>query len=314
MVWRWMRLALPGLFLPLFVFGQADTVFVDAMGLPRPREEAERFRVIQDSDSGMIVTEYDRAAHRLSSGSYTNRNCQVRNGWFTFYSPNGNKCAEGAYRLGMKTGCWLQYAGDGKSVEEQQCYRIPGKQYYCTVFQPGKPLVLREGLIDENGRKQGIWKEYFMDTPLVRRQLTYEAGNRSGLQLEFYRNGQLKRQEEIEGFGRVKGRMYDEQGRKIAYYPAFSQARPPGTLRKYLASRIPCFENLLKAGDIHYRVHIAMTGAVLDAELPGLAGNPCGLEILKALWQMPDWKPARIENRAVDHWVDAWIKYHTPRD
>lgn len=300
--------------MPFRLFAQDDTMYLNNQGLMTDKEVADGYRLLHEIDSGVLVREYDMSHHLLTTGRYTNRNCQIRHGWFVLYTAGGKKQAEGAYRMGLKDGCWSLYAGDGTTRTEQQCFRAPGAGYYSTQYRGKEQAVWREGQIDEHGLKTGQWKEYYTDTSTLRLEQHYEAGIRMGNQFEYYRNGQLKRQERMEGYGRVKGRMFDEQGRKIPYYPAFSQARPPETLRKYLATRIPCFENLLKAGDMHYRIHIAMTGIVLDAELPGLPDHPCGTEILRALRQMRKWKPAQLENKPVDHWVEGWIKYHTPRD
>ncbi len=294
--------------------GQIDTFFVDTLGVVQSRELAQRYRILVDTDSGILVNEYNRENQLLNKCHYTTRSCHIRHGYFVDFYPDGNKQSEGYYRLGIKTGCWQWYANDGNSVKEQRTYFTPSKGYYLTEWIPEKSVIQREGFMDAHGRKTGEWKEYYSDTPLIKRLMHYDAGSRTGMQLEYYRNGQVKRIETIQSMGKMKGKMFDEQGRKIHYYPAFENAVPPEPLKKYLSVRVPCFDAALKQNNIRYTLTITNTGEIKYIAFPDLPDDDCKKELLQALSRMKRWKPAKVENKPINFHLNAVIKYHVPRE
>ncbi|MBK9765200.1 MAG: hypothetical protein IPO87_18165 [Flavobacteriales bacterium] len=55
----------------------------------------------------------------MMEGSYTDVQCTVQNGPFTYYYDNGQVSAKGAYAMGTKTGIWQRFDAQGKAMAER---------------------------------------------------------------------------------------------------------------------------------------------------------------------------------------------------
>ncbi len=55
----------------------------------------------------------------MMEGSYSDPECLVQNGPFTYYYGNGQVSAQGSYAMGIKTGLWLRFDAHGTTLAER---------------------------------------------------------------------------------------------------------------------------------------------------------------------------------------------------
>ena len=94
----------------------------------------------------------------------------------TEYYPNGSPKIVASYKYDVPEGIRREYAADG-TIEAGY------------IFQQG--TVIGEGIIDEEGIKDGPWKEYFPNGALKSIGL-YKKGKRQGEWKFYYPNGQME--------------------------------------------------------------------------------------------------------------------------
>ena len=89
------------------------------------------------------------------------------------YHPNAQEKYVGSYSKGLEEGI-------------HRFYDLEGNVTSAKIFRKGE--VLGDGIIDDEGRRQGYWKEYYNGAGL-KREGKYENGKREGLWKFYYSNG-----------------------------------------------------------------------------------------------------------------------------
>ncbi len=113
----------------------------------------------------------------------------------TEYYPNGTPKLTATYKNGQLEGIAREYDENGKIVKG-------------VVFKEGKPIAT--GIIDDRGRFQDNWKEFYPDGKL-KAEGRYRNGKRTGKWQFYFSNG------ELEQTGNYNNGEYD--GEWIWYYP-----------------------------------------------------------------------------------------------
>jgi len=296
--------------LPCQIHAQNDTIYVNEIGTLLPKSQALYYRIIEVDDTvGVVVKEYFLNGKLHCSGHFTSRQAIIKQGRFVYFNADGFKASEGQYTKGFKSGEWKLYDDKCKKIKERQQNHYPCKGYYSIRYDAESGDKLNEGDFDENDRKAGVWKEYHFHSDAIRQLSRYLAGRRTGEQLEFYKNSRLKRKEIIEGYKVKHAEQYDEEGRKVKYFPAFVYPVPPEPLWKYLSVRVKCFDSLIKSTNVHYSLKVNKDGAISDIELTGLSESDCKTAIIEAIARMKKWKPAKWENVPCNHTVEYDLKF-----
>lgn len=116
----------------------------------------------------------------------------------TDYYPSGKVKTVASYNADVPEGVRREYAEDGKIVSGY-------------IFHQGK--MIGEGIIDEEGTRDGPWKEYYEDGS-VRSVGTYDKGNRVGEWKFYYPNGKIEEQGKYNKKGKPEGtwQWYYEDG------------------------------------------------------------------------------------------------------
>jgi uncharacterized protein len=107
----------------------------------------------------------------------------------TDYYPNGSVKIIGTYKSGQPHGVRKEY--------DQQ-----GRMTVAYVFNEGQ--ISGMGLMDEQGRRQGLWKEYYSTGQLMA-EGTYSSNRRTGKWVYYYRNGKVEQQGTYDSKGRPGG-------------------------------------------------------------------------------------------------------------
>lgn len=295
---------------PFVSKAQSDTIYVNELGASMPKEKASYYRIMLPKDSHDVEVNEYYLNHKLHfNGHFTNAQAIIKHGYFVYYNLDGYKSNEGKFTNGFKDGEWIYYYDEGRKIEERQLYSYPKKGYYDIQNDVSTGDRLREGMIDANEKKSGVWIEYFKSSDTVKLKLNYDAGYKTGEQLEYYPSGQLKRHEMIVNKKVKKGELFDEQGKKLHYYPAFAYPLPPESLWKYLILRVKCFDAEIRKADFEVEIKVLKDGSVFDVKIPDLMNDECKKEIINTLKQMRKWSPAKLENKPIDYTYKGSIKY-----
>lgn len=114
------------------------------------------------------------------------------------YYPNGNIKVSAMFRNGIQEGLQQMYDSTGK-IEKSQ------------VFQNGK--VIGEGIIKEDGKEEGPWKNYYPDGS-IKSFGNYAQGEKTGEWKYYHANGKLEQSGRYNLKGRPEGmwRWYYDSG------------------------------------------------------------------------------------------------------
>ncbi len=292
-----------------------DTLFVNEIGTILPKEKADYYRIISPEGSNLyVVKDYYLNDTLFAVGHYTSPQAVIKEGSFIYYTNQGFKMAKGNYAKGFKTGEWLYYFEGGKKVKEAVRYDPAEKNYYTIQYDSLSGRKHAEGGFDEFEKRTGHWKEYHFFSDSVKTISNYESGIKKGEQLEFYKSGKLKRREIFEGFRVLHAEQYDEQGKKVTYFPAYEYPKPTVNIKSYLSAKVKCFDDVLKAQNVQLRLKVLADGSLSDIEVLNLIDESCKSRILHALYNMKRWKPYKREHTAYDFIIEKTIKYYTRSD
>lgn len=126
--------------------------------------------------------DYDRDGNLLNVSKYINGELQIDAAEVsnldikTEYYPTGKIKKKGTFKNNIPEGISRTYTEDGK-VESSKIYK--------------NGIVTGDGIIDDNGLKQGPWKEYH-DTGELKGEGTYISGQRIGLWKYYYKDGKIE--------------------------------------------------------------------------------------------------------------------------
>ena len=219
----------------------------------------------------------------------------------------------GSYHKGFKTGKWKYYFSESVLLKEIQDYASENA-YQCIQYDSMFQKIIRKGAIDKFGKQNGEWIQYHENSDSIKMISNYVVGKKVGLQLEFYKNGKLKRREMYHNNKLVKGELYDENGGKLKYYPAFVYPRYREYLSNYLQKNEPCVAEALKWNDFQISLRISKNGEVVEATVIDLEEGLCKEKIRMTLLKMKKWKPALWENQPISFTYKTAIKRYLPKD
>ncbi len=146
--------------------------------------------------------EYDRDGNLISVVKYVNGEKEEKTEELTKldiktdYWPNGKPKIVATYKDGIPEGVRREYNEKGE-VE---------KSY---IFKNGK--IIAEGILTDAGKKEGLWKEYYLDGSL-KSEGYYKEDKKTGKWKYYYPNGQLEETGEY-----VDGKP---EGKWLWYYPS----------------------------------------------------------------------------------------------
>ena len=105
------------------------------------------------------------------------------------YYPDGKLKASGTYRNGVPEGVRREYSKDGEIIQSM-------------IYSNG--YVIGEGIIKEDGSKEGHWKEFYYDGTL-RSEGEYKEGKPVGEWKYFYPGGKLEQAGKYSASGKMTG-------------------------------------------------------------------------------------------------------------
>ncbi|HEY4650711.1 MAG TPA: TonB family protein [Pontibacter sp.] len=165
----------------------------------------------------------------------------------------------------------------------------------------------------ENG-KQKVEATYAQDTLTGVYKSWYESGNlyykrnyssSQDTLTTFYESGKVRRVEVYQGQEMLTGKVYDEDGKEIAFIPMFQLPRFPGgesLMMSWLANNIKYPKQTIKSdvqGTVLVSFIVDKSGKIRDAEIMRGIHYAADAEALRVINKMPDWEPGLDEGKAV---------------
>lgn len=81
---------------------------------------------------------FDPSLKVVARGSYTSKRCRTREGWFTFYYPDGKRAASGQYHQDKKQGYWRTWYPSGSLRDSLHYDKDSPAGPYFNYFESGK--------------------------------------------------------------------------------------------------------------------------------------------------------------------------------
>lgn len=219
---------------------------------------------------------YDNEAKLVARGSYLNKNCKDKEGWFTFYYPAGNRAASGQYLRDQKDGNWRIWYENGQLRDSIDYVKnLPHGAYY-SYFENGQ--LSGKGIF-KNGIEDSTWTWY-------------------------HANGQISSVEEYVK-GKLEGQQcYDESGRKqMTNCALFKEPLTAENLnlRKLIFDRTPLpkdADGKIIEGYATVFIHLSETGELKECQVLK-ADHPALETLAKQVLTSQTWFPAYNHNRKV---------------
>ncbi|HLG36239.1 MAG TPA: toxin-antitoxin system YwqK family antitoxin [Bacteroidia bacterium] len=151
----------------------------------------------RDGKRDGFFKEYDRNGRVVKKEEYRNdilmQTVQVEQEKYDvkkIYYHDGTVKSIGTYKKGLPEGVFREYDSKGNLTDT------------ASIYTDGR--LSRQGKLDDQGREQGVWKEFFEDGK-VKSEGSYKEGKREGLWSFFYNNQQTEQAGEY-----VKGKPSGE--------------------------------------------------------------------------------------------------------
>ncbi len=282
--------------------------------MPTTRENASAYRLFSNLDNNLfIIKEYLLTNKPTKEYHATSSRANILEGVYTEFDENGNISVKGAYHKGFKIGEWHYYYFRSNRIREKQIFSIEN-EYESFQYDSAFQKIQSKGAIDKYGKQNGEWIHYHQNSDIVKLKSNYCIGKKEGLQLEYHLNGKLKRKELFKNNKLLNGELYDENGKRLKYFPAFVYPKYREYVSNYLQKYEPCVAEVLKSNDFQFSVVISKNGDVLDASVQLVDDPICAEKIKATLLKMKKWKPALWENQPIKFTYKSTVKLYVPKD
>jgi hypothetical protein len=220
---------------------------------------------------------YDESSNLVARGSYASKKCNDKNGWFTFYFPEGKRAASGQYFRDRKDGNWRIWYTNGQ---------------------------LRDSIDYEKDRPSGSYYTFFENGTLSGKG-NFKDGIEDGTWTWYHPNGQVSSVEEYIKGDLAGQQCFDTAGRK--QLANCKQYAFPSNLKQVTLNDMFSDPNILpkdKAGrpidgTVTVKIHITETGELKELAILS-ADHPLLDSVARKMLSVQQWNPAYNHNRPVD--------------
>ena len=220
---------------------------------------------------------YDQQENLIARGSYASKKCTDKNGWFTFYYPEGKRAASGQYFRDRKDGNWRIWYTNGQ---------------------------LRDSIDYEKDRPSGSYYTFFENGTLSGKG-NFKDGIEDGTWTWYHPNGQVSSIEEYIKGGLAGQQCFDTAGRKqLANCKQYAFPSNPQQVTLNDMFSNPDILPKDKAGrpidgTVTVKIHITETGELKELAILS-ADHPLLDSVARKMLSVQQWNPAYNHNRPVD--------------
>ncbi len=283
-----------------------DTMYVkDASG------QLLYFRVVQPSDTVVRCYDYKANGNFWRLASYSSLNLTIKQGAYCELD-NEDTLLKGYYHKGFKSGRW-EYFDQKKCTHTIEYVTI--NKAIIKVWDIKEGSIIESGYLNKDSVKDGQWYQFFSGTDTIQWLQVFRQGKKDSIHVEFYRNGKIKRKEEYDVGKLTKATMYNEEGKKIPYYPPFSYPDCGENIRSLLYRKVSCFETLQRQQDLELELYISKEGQLKKCTINSESLNEaCVQKIVEVLKKVKKWTPAKYENVPVNYNYLVKLRQYKWRD
>lgn len=221
---------------------------------------------------------FDEGAVLVARGSYTNRSCKEKEGWFTFYYPNGKRAASGQFHRDRKHGIWRTWYPSGK---------------------------LRDSLGYRKDKPDGMYYSFF-ETGALSGFGKYKDGIEDSTWIWYHPNGMVSSVEEFNKGKLLGQRCTDTLGRKqlkhCELYEEPTTANEKTIWQLVYSEEIPKDETGEPLdGLATVEIHITESGELKKLEVVPSGNARLDSVVAKAIAGQNKWNPAYNHNRPIPY-------------
>ncbi|MEZ5046627.1 MAG: hypothetical protein R2831_06510 [Chitinophagaceae bacterium] len=294
------------------VSAQQDTLYFQNQLKLQSKHGANTYKTLKKDSLGLFeVCTYTITDTLLSKTHYAEYAMLSKEGMETLYYPNGKIFQQINFHLGNLSGHWIQFKKDGKNIAEKRNY-LTKEEYSCTLYDEKNDFVDEEGVMLKE-QKHGLWKKYHYKSQAIKSTIFYQHGQRHGEAIEYFTSGKIKRKE-IYQYGKMtKGALYDEEGNKLKYFPAFVFPQYKTSVYKYFNVYAPCLYSKDYNKPTLVYITINKEGVVVDSNIENCDAS-CILIAKTAIAKMKKWKPAKVENEPITYTAMFKLRAYVPKE
>jgi hypothetical protein len=258
---------------------QGDTVslaFDDELIAGPPENASFSGYAVRTGETWSAVI-FDPSLKVVARGSYSSKRCRTREGWFTFYYPDGKRAASGQYHQDKKQGFWRTWYASGKVRDSLHYDRDNPAGPYFSYFESGR--LSGRGQFT-NGLEDSSW--------------TWFHANGSISSVEEFSKGTLKGQRCMDTTGRIQlenCKLYAEP-MTIENETIWQLVYKDLVLPKDNSGR-------LIEGNVTVDVLITESGELRQLKVVRSEHPELDAIVMKALAEKKLWRPAYNHNRPV---------------
>lgn len=274
------------------VSAQKDTVirYFSEQLEPCKKKEAVYVGALIRSGINWNAVVFDTSRQIIMRGNYLDKDAQIKNGYFTYFTPSGKRFLAGEYIQNQKTGLWQTWYPSGN----------PKDSVYFENNQSTGPCSIHY----DNGKRE-VSGEYI-------------AGTLTGKWLWYHENGQLASAETWKNGLLEDISCYDTLGHSQGLNCAVA-AMPTlkgfyGGIEKVLVDSLQYPKELYEKGIDGYVIvsfTIKKTGKLDELKVVYSSEKAFTDEVLRVINKLPDWYPAVSHNRVLDQKLAYRIPFPT---
>lgn len=170
-------------------------------------------KVINDFKKNLFANKTDSLKFVSELNAHNNRVNPPTNGVFKDYFENGKLKEKGNYKNSKKNGLWETWFENGQ--KEDSAIYSKDKLIGTRLMWFSNGQLQLESYWGKNETRIGIWKRYFENGKLESVSGFDNKGEFQGIHLQFYENGNKKRETSYEHGKEISDLMFDEHGNKI---------------------------------------------------------------------------------------------------
>lgn len=221
----------------------------------------------------------------LMNGHCVSPDSESRTGSFVSYHENGTMKERGQYSNNKRVGLWKTYT-DSSKLKEEGSY-VEGKQ-------------------------EGLWKYYYENSKQLWYNVDMVADKRDGTLKSFYRNGKLKRIEQLDKGVTISGECYDKDGKDIEFTPFEQMPYTSYSIPLFLAANVHYPLKALDGyvqGKVYATFVVDKQGNVTKLKITKSLTKECDAEVMRVMRLMPKWVPGVMDDELVDVWYTQPVRF-----
>ena len=282
-------------------------------------------KIYKNADGTIGVQQFKRDGTRYLTGSFTKKNCKVRQGLFQYYdydgilkktgafdqdlatgiwkyiAPNGTVTGEGLYENGERNGTWNFHTKEGLK-SSSRAYK--NDKFHGEYFKWVNDTLVTKGQY-VNDEKDGFWQNWYK-TGVKNDEGNYNNGDRTGEWKFYFRSGNIAAVELYAKGEAIKVEWFDESGNSVEptepleIDPSFEGGQV--AMNQFIRDNVSYPSLAMEMGEqgiVYVSFYIELDGSLSEVRIRKGISEALDNESIRVVKSMPNWIPANYHNRAM---------------